>query len=79
MPRRILQGVVTSDVLDKTITIRVERRIKHPMYKKIITKSSKFMAHDEKNFFKKGSIVSIEECRPLSKNKKWKVIYPESE
>lgn len=74
MPRRILQGIVTSDVLDKTITVLVERRIKHPLYGKFITKSSKFMAHDENNHFKKGDLVSIEENRPISKRKKWIVV-----
>jgi small subunit ribosomal protein S17 len=74
MSRRILQGVVVSDVCDKTVTVRVERRIKHPIYKKFIKRASKYSAHDEENKSKKGDFVSIEECRPLSKTKCWRVL-----
>lgn len=74
MPRRVLQGVVTSDKANKTITVLVERRIMHEKYKKYVKKSSKYSAHDEANVCKIGDIVSIEECRPISKNKSWKVI-----
>ena len=74
MPRRVLQGTVVSDKADKTIVVRVERRGKHPLYKKYIVRSNKFMAHDESNVHKVGDIVRIRECRPLSKNKRWEVV-----
>jgi len=74
MPKRILQGIVVSDVQDKTVVVRVERRVMHPIYKKFITRSKKYAAHDEKNQFHAGDAVQIEECRPLSKRKSWMVI-----
>ena len=74
MPRRILEGKVVSDAQDKTITVLVERRIMHPLYKKYLKKSNKFSAHDENNTCKVGDIVSIQECRPISKNKSWTLI-----
>jgi small subunit ribosomal protein S17 len=74
MPKRILQGVVVSDKQDKTVVVSVERQVMHPVYKKIVKKSKKFAAHDENNQFKVGDRVSIEECRPISKNKSWTVI-----
>jgi len=74
MPRRILQGNVVSDKGDKTVTVLVERRIQHPVYKKFITKSKKYAAHDESNEFAVGQEVMIEECRPISKRKSWRVI-----
>ncbi len=74
MPRRILQGTIVSDAPDKTVIVRVERRIKHALYKKYIMRSKKFMAHDEDNKFKVGDKVRIRECRPLSKRKNWEVI-----
>ena len=75
MPKRILIGKVTSNKADKTITVEVERRIMHPMYKKFVTKSKKFAAHDSENKFKEGDKVSIRECAPISKNKRFEVIY----
>ena len=75
MPKRILIGKVTSHKADKTITVIVERRIMHPMYKKFVTKSKKFAAHDSENKFKEGDKVSIRECAPISKNKRFEVIY----
>ena len=75
MPKRILIGKVTSHKADKTITVIVERRIMHPMYKKFVTKSKKFSAHDSQNKFKEGDNVSIRECAPISKNKRFEVIY----
>ena len=75
MPKRILTGRVTSDKADKTITVTVERKIMHSMYKKFVTKSKKFSAHDRENKFKEGDIVSIKECPPISKNKRFEVIY----
>ncbi len=74
MPRRVLQGVVVSDKMDKTVTVKVERRFKHPLYKKYIRKSKKYAAHDESNVSKIGEIVKIRECRPLSKRKKWEIV-----
>ena len=74
MPKRILQGVVVSDKQDKTVVVSVERQVMHPVYKKIVKKSKKFSAHDENNQYKIGDRVSIEECRPISKNKSWTVI-----
>lgn len=74
MPRRILEGVVVSDKMDKTVTVLVERRTMHPVYKKFVRKSSKYAAHDENNSFKTGDRVQIEECRPISKRKTWTVI-----
>ncbi len=74
MPKRILVGTVVSDKTDKTVVVRVERKVKHPMYGKIIRRSKKYHAHDEDNAVKVGETVRIEETRPLSKLKTWKVI-----
>jgi small subunit ribosomal protein S17 len=74
MPKRVLQGVVVSDACDKTVVVRVERRFRHPVYKKFITRSKKYMAHDETNARKTGETVRIEESRPLSKRKRWVVV-----
>lgn len=74
MPRRVLQGVVVSDKMDKTVTVLVERRYMHPLYKKYVKRSDKYAAHDEANAFRVGDKVAIEECRPLSKRKAWTVI-----
>ena len=74
MPKRILIGTVVSDKTDKTVVVRVERKVKHPMYGKIIRRSKKYHAHDEANACKTGETVRIEETRPLSKLKSWKVI-----
>jgi len=74
MPRRILQGTVTSDAMDKTITVKVERRMMHPVYKKFIVRSKKYLAHDETNRAKEGDNVKIRECRPISKRKRWEIV-----
>jgi len=74
MPKRILQGTVISDGNDKTIVVNVDRRVRHALYKKTITRSSKFHAHDEGNVCKIGDKVRIIECRPISKKKTWTVI-----
>lgn len=74
MPRRVLQGVVVSDKADKTVVVRVERRVMHPIYKKFIRRSKKYMAHDEHNSLKVGDVVRIRECRPLSRRKRWEVL-----
>ncbi|KZD01114.1 30S ribosomal protein S17 [Oceanibaculum pacificum] len=77
MPRRQLQGTVVSDANEKTIVVQVDRRVMHPVYKKFITRSKKYHAHDEENRFKTGDLVKIEECRPISKNKRWRVVSDE--
>ena len=74
MPKRILQGVVTSDKMDKTVTVQVERRFKHPLYKKFIKRTKKYAAHDENNACKVGDTVQIRETRPISRRKTWEVI-----
>lgn len=74
MPKRILQGVVVSDKADKTITVLVERRVKHPLYKKFIRRTKKYAAHDEQNTAKIGDRVRIVECRPISKSKTWTLL-----
>jgi len=74
MPRRVLRGTVVSDKGDKTVTVLVERRVMHPVYKKIIKRSKRYRAHDEANACKAGDIVSIRECRPISKTKTWEVV-----
>jgi small subunit ribosomal protein S17 len=78
MPRRVLQGTVTSDKADKTITVLVERRVMHPVYKKIVSKSKKYAAHDEQNKHKVGDAVSIIECAPISRRKRWTVVEAEA-
>ena len=74
MPKRVLQGTVVSDKGDKTVVVLVERKVAHPVYGKIIRRSKKYHAHDEDNSFKAGETVRIEETRPISKLKTWKVI-----
>ena len=70
---RTLVGQVVSDKMDKTMTVLVERRVKHPLYKKYIRRSTKLHAHDEENTCRIGDLVSIEQCRPLSKSKSWRL------
>ena len=74
MPKRLLQGTVVSDKGDKTVVVKVERRVKHPLYGKIIRLSKKYHAHDEGNEYKAGEMVRIEETRPISKLKTWRVL-----
>ena len=74
MPKRILQGTVVSDAMDKTVVVQVERRIMHPVYKKFIRRSKKYAAHDETNACKVGQSVRIQECRPMSKTKRFEVV-----
>jgi small subunit ribosomal protein S17 len=74
MPKRVLTGTVVSDKADKTVVVRVERRVKHPLYGKIIKLSKKYHAHDEGNAFKPGEQVRIQECAPISKLKTWTVL-----
>ena len=74
MPRRVLQGKVVSDKAEKTIVVQVDRLIQHPLYKKFIRRSKKYMGHDSGNTKKVGDMVQIRECRPVSKNKHWEVV-----
>ena len=74
MPKRVLTGTVVSDKGDKTVVVRVERRVKHPLYGKIIKLSKKYHAHDAANEFHVGEVVRIEECAPVSKLKTWAVV-----
>ena len=74
MTKKILKGKITSAKNNKTIVVEVVRKFRHPFYGKVISRSKKYHAHDEKNKFKEGEIVSIEECRPISKKKTWQVI-----
>lgn len=74
MPRRVLQGVVVSNKTDKTVTVLVERRVMHPLYKKFIRSSKKYHVHDEQNRCREGDVVRIVECRPLSKTKRWALV-----
>ena len=74
MSKRVMQGIVVSDAANKSIVVRVDRRVRHPIYKKYFTRSNKFMAHDETNSCKIGDIVRIRECRPISKRKGWEVL-----
>ena len=78
MPRRVLQGSVVSDKGDKTVVVPVQRRVMHPLYKKFITRSKRFAAHDPENRFKQGDTVRIIECRPISKSKRYEVVYDDT-
>ena len=78
MPKRILQGTVVSNKGDKTVVVKVERRVKHPLVDKIIRRSKKYHAHDESNEVQVGANVRIEECRPLSKLKSWRIVGSEA-
>ncbi|MHB1108867.1 MAG: 30S ribosomal protein S17 [Devosia sp.] len=74
MPKRVLQGTVVSDVNEKTVVVRVERRFTHPVMKKTVRRTKKYHAHDEANVAKVGDTVRIEECAPISKNKRWTLV-----
>ena len=74
MPKRILRGVVVSNASDKTAVVRIERRVKHPVFGKVIRRSKKYHAHDEANACQVGETVQIEECPPISRTKRWRVI-----
>lgn len=78
MSRRVMQGVVVSDKMEKTIVVKVERKVMHPIYKKFIRRSKKYSAHDEENVCKIGDSVKIRECKPISKRKCWEVIGDEA-
>ena len=74
MPKRILQGTVVGDKNDKTVVVRVERRFAHPLLQKTVRRSKKYKAPDENNQYKIGDVVSIEDCAPISKDKRWTVV-----
>ena len=74
MPKRVLQGTVVSDVNEKTVVVRVDRAFTHPVMKKTVRRSKKYHAHDEANSAKVGDSVWIEECPPISKNKRWTLV-----
>jgi small subunit ribosomal protein S17 len=74
MPKRVLQGVVVSDKNDKTVVVQVERRLTHPVLKKTVRTTKKYHAHDEANACHEGDLVRIQECAPISKNKRWVVL-----
>jgi len=74
MSRKLLEGIVVSDKPDKTVVVKVESTFRHPVFGKIVKKSKKYMAHDEKNDCRKGDRVRIIECRPLSRRKRWRVV-----
>ena len=74
MPKRILQGKVVSDKNDKTVVVKVERRFNHPLFKKVVRRSKNYKAHDENNSKKVGDVVSIQESKPISKDKCWVVL-----
>lgn len=78
MPKRILQGTVTSDANAQTVTVLVERRFTHPVLKKTIRRTKKYRAHDEANTYKTGDTVRIQECAPKSKTKRWEVLTAEA-
>lgn len=78
MPKRILQGVVTSSQNEQTVTVSVERRFTHPVLKKTVRKSKKYRAHDANNAYGVGDIVRIQECAPISKSKRWEVLSKEA-
>ena len=74
MPKRVLRGVVVSDKNDKTVVVRVDRSFAHPLLQKTVRKSKRYAAHDAENKFKVGDAIRIQECRPISKNKRWEVL-----
>ena len=78
MPKRVLQGTVVSDKNEKTVVVLVERRFTHPLFKKTVRRSKKYKAHDENNLCKVGDLVSIEETKPISKDKNWIVLRDET-
>ena len=78
MPRRVMRGVVVSDKPDKTVVVRVDRRVMHPLYKKVVRRSKRYAAHDDKNTFKIGDVVRIRECPPISRRKRW-IVFADSD
>jgi small subunit ribosomal protein S17 len=78
MPKRVMQGTVVSDKPDKTVIVRVERQVMHPLYKKYVRRTKRYAAHDPDNRCKEGDVVRIQECRPLSRTKRWEVLTGEA-
>lgn len=78
MPKRVMQGQIVSDKQDRTVIVKVERNYRHPVYGKFVRKSSRFYAHDPDNIGRMGDIVTIRECRPLSKLKRWELLEKKS-
>lgn len=78
MPKRELQGVVVSAKANKTVAVQVDRKVRHPIYRKFVVKSKKFQAHDEQSKCKEGDVVTIRESKPFSKTKTWEVVYSEN-
>lgn len=74
MPRKVLEGRVISDKMQKTVVVAVETTTRHPLYNKVLRRTKKYMAHDEEDVCRLGDLVRIEECRPMSRRKRWKVI-----
>ena len=74
MPRRVMRGTVVGDKADKTVIVRIDRRVMHPLYKKVVRRSKRYAAHDDGNTHKVGDIVQIRECAPISKRKRWIVL-----
>ena len=74
MPRRVMRGTVVGDKADKTVVVRVDRRVMHPLYKKVVRRSKRYAAHDDGNTHQVGDIVQIRECAPISKRKRWIVL-----
>ncbi len=74
MPRKVMEGVVVSNKMDKTVVVRVTRSSRHPLYGKVLRRTTKYMAHDEEGACKEGDVVRIEESRPISRLKRWRVI-----
>ena len=74
MPRRVMRGTVVGDKADKTVVVRVDRRVMHPLYKKVVRRSKRYTAHDDANTHRVGDIVQIRECAPISKRKRWIVL-----
>ena len=74
MPRRVMRGTVVGDKADKTVVVRIDRRVMHPLYKKVVRRSKRYAAHDDANKFKVGDVVQIRECAPISKRKRWIVL-----
>lgn len=72
--RKIRQGIVVSDKMDHSIVVKVERTVRHPLYKKVIRRSKRYMAHDQENTGQVGDLVRITECRPISRHKKWRLL-----
>jgi small subunit ribosomal protein S17 len=74
MAKRVMQGTVVSDKMDKTVVVQIERKVRHPLYDKIVRRTKKYLAHDESGQCRLGDVVRIEECPPMSRRKRWTII-----